>query len=36
MISETHGIHHVTKIRNKEFSKTKFATLLEDWQNSFS
>ncbi|WP_407482791.1 aminotransferase class IV [Elizabethkingia meningoseptica] len=36
MISETHGIHIVTKIRNKEFTKTKFTALLEAWQNSFS
>ncbi|AQX03923.1 aminodeoxychorismate lyase [Elizabethkingia meningoseptica] len=36
LISETHGIHIVTKIRNKEFTKTKFTALLEAWQNSFS
>ncbi|NAW50525.1 aminodeoxychorismate lyase [Elizabethkingia argentiflava] len=35
MISESHGIHVVKKIRNKEFSDTKLMAFLEAWQKSF-
>jgi len=34
IISETTGLHAVTKIRNKTFAKNKFAELLNAWKNS--
>jgi len=35
MFSEFHGIHPVTKIRNKEFPTTHFEELLQLWRESF-
>ena len=35
IISEMTGIHIVTKVRNKEFGKSKFEELLQEWRNSF-
>ncbi|QCX53587.1 aminotransferase class IV [Elizabethkingia sp. JS20170427COW] len=34
LISETTGIHHVTKVRNKEFKTSHFQDLLQAWRES--
>lgn len=34
VISELHGLHHVTKIRNKTFPTERFAGFIKDWQES--